>query len=98
MTGGYQNKVLRVDLTNRKFTEEPLSEALIHDFIGGRGFGVKLLYDDLKPGIDPLGRWGPRLRSPVPDGLGHGSACLIHGTASHAPGAHPVTHERDAFL
>jgi len=55
MTGGYQNKVLRVDLTKRKFTEEPLSEALIHDYIGGRGFGVKLLYDDLKPGTDPLG-------------------------------------------
>jgi len=27
---------------------------LIHDYIGGRGFGAKLLYDDLKPGVDPL--------------------------------------------
>ncbi len=55
MTGGYQNKVLRVDLTNRKMTEEPLNDEIIHDYIGGRGFGVKYLYDDLKPGIDPLG-------------------------------------------
>ncbi len=55
MTGGYQNKILRVDLTNRKITEEPLNETLIHDYIGGRGFGVKLLYDELKPGTDPLG-------------------------------------------
>ena len=55
MAGGYQNKILRVDLTNRKITEESLNEELIHDYIGGRGFGVKLLYDELKPGTDPLG-------------------------------------------
>jgi aldehyde:ferredoxin oxidoreductase len=55
MAGGYQNKILRVDLTNRTITEEPLNGELIHDYIGGRGFGVKLLYDELKPGIDPLG-------------------------------------------
>ncbi|MFC1942339.1 aldehyde ferredoxin oxidoreductase family protein [Chloroflexota bacterium] len=52
---GYQNRILRVDLTERKFYEETLSDELIHDYIGGRGFGVKLLYDELKPGIDPLG-------------------------------------------
>lgn len=53
--GGYQNRILRVNLTNRKFSEEPLSNELIHDYIGGRGFGIKMLYDDLKPGINPLG-------------------------------------------
>lgn len=53
--GGYNNRILRVNLTNRTFKEETLSEGLIHDFVGGRGFGAKLLYDDLKPGIDPLG-------------------------------------------
>ena len=25
------------------------------DFIGGRGYGIRYLYDELKPGIDPLG-------------------------------------------
>jgi len=53
--GGYKNRILRVNLSDYTFTEEPLSEGLIHDFIGGRGFGAKLLYDDLKPAIDPLG-------------------------------------------
>jgi aldehyde:ferredoxin oxidoreductase len=53
--GGYKNRILRVDLTNHTFSEESLDERLVHDYIGGRGFGVKLLYDDLKPGIDPLG-------------------------------------------
>src|SRR4030043_2133791 len=52
---GYKNRILRVNLTDRTFKEETLSQELIHDYIGGRGFGVKLLYDDLKQGIDPLG-------------------------------------------
>ncbi len=52
---GYMGKILRVDLSNGRFREEPLSQSLIHDYIGGRGFGAKLLYDDLKPGTDPLG-------------------------------------------
>jgi aldehyde:ferredoxin oxidoreductase len=52
---GYKNRILRVNLTDRSFKEESLSEELIHDFVGGRGFGVKLLYDDLKPNSDPLG-------------------------------------------
>jgi aldehyde:ferredoxin oxidoreductase len=53
--GGYKNRILRVNLTDRTFKEETLSEGLIHDYIGGRGFGARLLYDDLKPGINPLG-------------------------------------------
>jgi len=32
-----------------------LSDELIHDYIGGRGFGIKMLYDELKPGVDALG-------------------------------------------
>lgn len=52
---GYQNRILRVNLTDRTFKEEPLSDELIHNYIGGRGFGAKLLYDDLKPNVDPLG-------------------------------------------
>jgi len=53
--GGYANRILRVNLTNRTFSELTLSDELIHDYIGGRGFGIKLLYDDLKPHINPLG-------------------------------------------
>lgn len=52
---GYKNRILRVDLSNSTFSEEPLGEALIHDYIGGRGFGAKMLYDELGAGIDPLG-------------------------------------------
>ncbi|MBW2029394.1 MAG: aldehyde ferredoxin oxidoreductase family protein [Deltaproteobacteria bacterium] len=52
---GYRNRVLRVDLTARSFSEESLDPTLIHDFVGGGGFGAKLLYDELPPGVDPLG-------------------------------------------
>ncbi|HPU70188.1 MAG TPA: aldehyde ferredoxin oxidoreductase N-terminal domain-containing protein, partial [Coprothermobacter proteolyticus] len=55
MQGGYMNRILRVDLSNRTWTTEELDEKLVRDYIGGRGFGAKFLYDDLKPGIDPLG-------------------------------------------
>ncbi len=51
---GYKNCILRVNLSERKFSEEALTGNIIHDYIGGRGFGAKLLYDDLEPGIDPL--------------------------------------------
>ncbi|MFH1640003.1 MAG: aldehyde ferredoxin oxidoreductase family protein [Chloroflexota bacterium] len=53
--GGYRNKILRVNLSDSTLSEEPLSESLIHDYIGGRGFGARLLYDDVKPGTEPLG-------------------------------------------
>ncbi|MCK4794974.1 MAG: aldehyde ferredoxin oxidoreductase, partial [Desulfobacteraceae bacterium] len=52
---GYKNRILGVDLTNRKLSEERLSPELLQDYISGHGFGIKLLYDDLDPGIDPLG-------------------------------------------
>jgi aldehyde:ferredoxin oxidoreductase len=52
---GYKNRILRVDLTERTFSEEPLSKELIHDYGGGRGFGIKLLYNELRPGVNPLG-------------------------------------------
>jgi aldehyde:ferredoxin oxidoreductase len=40
-------------LSNSKFSEDSLGEATVHDYIGGRGFGIKLLYDELQPNTDP---------------------------------------------
>ncbi|MFH1230117.1 MAG: aldehyde ferredoxin oxidoreductase family protein [Planctomycetota bacterium] len=51
----YAGKILRVNLSDSKITTEPLSEKLISDYVGGRGFTARILYDELKPGIDPLG-------------------------------------------
>lgn len=52
---GYAGKFLWVDLTSGALREEVPDEALLSDFIGGYGVGAKVLYDHLKPGIDPLG-------------------------------------------
>ena len=51
----FRNRILRVNLSDSSFSETSLSDDFIHDYVGGRGFGAKLLYDDLKPGTDPLG-------------------------------------------
>jgi len=52
---GWTGQILRVDLTTRTHRIEPFSEEFAHTWIGGRGFAVKILYDELQPGIDPLG-------------------------------------------
>ncbi|HUU60993.1 MAG TPA: aldehyde ferredoxin oxidoreductase family protein, partial [Acidimicrobiia bacterium] len=52
---GWTGQILRVDLTTRTHHIEPFSEEFAHTWIGGRGFAVKILYDELRPGIDPLG-------------------------------------------
>jgi len=51
---GYMGKILRVNVTTGAVNVEPLPEKLVKEYIGGRGIGAKLLYDELAPGIDPL--------------------------------------------
>lgn len=53
-SGGYTGKILRINLSRQTFTEEQLSEEMARNFIGGAGFGIKYLFDEVKPGIDPL--------------------------------------------
>lgn len=50
---GYMGKLLQVDLTASKVTTQALPDKL-QPFLGGIGFGIKLLYDLLPPGTDPL--------------------------------------------
>ena len=45
-------KVLRVNLTTGKITSELLNEEMVKDYIGGAGLGIRLLYDEVKPGIE----------------------------------------------
>jgi aldehyde:ferredoxin oxidoreductase len=51
----YAGKLLRVNLTTRAIAVEPIPEQVLRDFMGPRGLGIKYLYHELKPGIDPLG-------------------------------------------
>jgi aldehyde:ferredoxin oxidoreductase len=50
----YNGKLIRLNLTTGKSQVEEIPRAWLKDFIGGRGLGVKYLYEELKPGVEPL--------------------------------------------
>jgi aldehyde:ferredoxin oxidoreductase len=52
---GWTGNILRIDLTSKKAKKESFDEAFAQKWVGGRGFAAKILYDELEPGIDPLG-------------------------------------------
>jgi len=53
-SGGYMGKILRIDLSNQSAKEEVVSEELARNYLGGVGFAIKYLYDELRPGISAL--------------------------------------------
>lgn len=55
MKYGYRGKILRVNLTDKTFAEETLPEKTAKEYIGGAGFGVKYLFDEVSAKADPLG-------------------------------------------
>ncbi|MCK5163460.1 MAG: aldehyde ferredoxin oxidoreductase family protein [Desulfobacula sp.] len=52
---GSLNNVLEIDLSLKTFSKFIISRRMRKMYLGGKGLGLKLLYDRLKPGIDPLG-------------------------------------------
>jgi len=54
LKGGYTGKILRVDLTSRTYRTEELDPQVATAYLGGAGLGIKLLYDTMRPGLDPL--------------------------------------------
>ena len=52
---GYTGKICEVDLTTEIITIVPTPSLLIKDYLGGRGFVARILYERLKPHVDPLG-------------------------------------------
>lgn len=70
---GWAGNILRIDLSKAKTVKQPLPEQLAKDFVGGRGFGAKILFDELKHGTDPLSpdniliaALGPLTGTPIP--------------------------------
>ena len=51
---GWNGKLLRVDLTKGKAVPQKYDASFAKTFLGGRGFAAKILWDELKPGVDPL--------------------------------------------
>ena len=54
MAGAYYEKLARVNLTTGEIKIEKLDLDLAHKFIGGRGLGTKILYDEGVATVDPL--------------------------------------------
>jgi aldehyde:ferredoxin oxidoreductase len=52
---GYGGTILRVNLTEGKISKEPTPDQMARDFIGGRGFGLYLLFKEVPRHADPLG-------------------------------------------
>lgn len=46
---GYAGKVLRIDLSTKTVKQETLSESQLRGFIGGAGFGIKTITEEVPP-------------------------------------------------
>lgn len=55
MASAYMGKILRVDLSEKRITEESVPDRIYRRFLGGYGIGIRFLYQWMKPGTDPLG-------------------------------------------
>lgn len=55
MVEGFFQRVLFIDLSPGTVNEESLPPSIYRDYLGGYGLGVRLLYDRMPPGADPLG-------------------------------------------
>ncbi|UCB45371.1 MAG: aldehyde ferredoxin oxidoreductase family protein [Spirochaetota bacterium] len=51
---GYTGKQLRVNLKKRKAKIEKINPAVLRKYLGGSGYSARILYDELKKGVDPL--------------------------------------------
>ena len=49
------DRLLRVDLTAETVDSEPVPERWRRQYLGGKGLGARYLYEELAPGVDPLG-------------------------------------------
>jgi aldehyde:ferredoxin oxidoreductase len=52
---GYMGRILRVDLSESRISEEPLSGEDCRLFLGGSGLATRYLFDEVPKGVDPLG-------------------------------------------
>ncbi len=51
---GWWGRILRIDLSRGKSWIQELDPKIYTDYIGGRGLAIKVLWEELPPGIDPL--------------------------------------------
>jgi len=54
LPSGYMGQILHINLTTGETSIKELNWEIAHDYVGGRGYAAKLLFDRLQPGISPL--------------------------------------------
>ena len=47
----FEGKILRVDLSGGRLTEEKVTEATLKGYLGGTGLGARYLYDEVPPNV-----------------------------------------------
>jgi aldehyde:ferredoxin oxidoreductase len=52
---GYAGKQIRIDLERWEAHIEDVLPEIARKFLGGVGYAAKIIYDELKPGTNPLG-------------------------------------------
>ena len=77
---GWMGKILKIDVGSGEVTTTP-TEAYVDEYLGGRGIGLRLVYDLLKPGTKPLDPGNPIIFSMGP----------LTGTAMPSSGRTDVT-------
>jgi len=55
MPYGYIGKVLWVDPSKGEFVDREIPEEYYRKFLTGYGLAAEILFDEMKPGADPLG-------------------------------------------
>src|SRR5262245_29633986 len=59
MTFGYHGRYLRIDVSRGTSGYVPLPDAILREYLGGSGLGVKLLLDEGAALLDPLAPEAP---------------------------------------
>jgi aldehyde:ferredoxin oxidoreductase len=82
MTLGYNNNILRVNLTNNSISSEQPDETFFRTYIGGWNIVAYYLLRETKPGIDPLSPDNKLIFATSPL-----SAVTVPGSGRHSVGA-----------
>jgi len=51
---GYAGKILRVNLSTGKIVPQELDKEMAYNYLGGSGFGTKILWDEVGPNVEPF--------------------------------------------
>ncbi len=82
MTGGYNGKILRVNLSDNTISTEGIEEAFCRKYLGGAGFVSYFLLKELPQGVDPLGS-----ENKLVFALGPLTGVQLPGSGRHCVGA-----------